>query len=134
MTWGVRGINKEAKHICYVGGLDSKNKPKNTLNESQAKALNIYDRPRNSKASRHFNCGTQSIFTKRVARRFYVPDLLGECFDIAEEKPIFNKTRTIEAAIKLKIMKNLLLLFTSKRAVVTLISFDLLGCVWCMSE
>tara|TARA_R100001244_G_scaffold43228_2_gene38835 strand:+ start:3498 stop:3983 length:486 start_codon:yes stop_codon:yes gene_type:complete len=42
-TWGVRGINSESKHVCYVGGLDKKTKkPKNTLNNEQCDTLQIY--------------------------------------------------------------------------------------------
>tara|TARA_R110001583_G_scaffold103537_2_gene250818 strand:- start:1979 stop:2464 length:486 start_codon:yes stop_codon:yes gene_type:complete len=42
-TWGVRGINSESKHVCYVGGLDKKTKkPKNTLNNKQCDTLQTY--------------------------------------------------------------------------------------------
>ena len=43
MTWGVRGINSESKHVCYVGGLDKKTKkPKDTLNKDQSNTLATY--------------------------------------------------------------------------------------------
>ena len=42
MTWGVRGINKKSKHVCYVGGLDQKGSPKNTMTNDQKNSLRIY--------------------------------------------------------------------------------------------
>ena len=42
MTWGVRGINSESKHVCYVGGLDKNKVPKNTLNDLQCDTLQTY--------------------------------------------------------------------------------------------
>ena len=81
MTWGVRGINKESKHICYVGGLDSKNKAKNTLNESQAASLNIYV---HHEILRHPDVliAGHNQFSPKDCPSFFVPDLLGDCFDI----------------------------------------------------
>ena len=42
MTRGVRGINSESKHVCYVGGLDKNGKPKDTLNKNQSNTLATY--------------------------------------------------------------------------------------------
>lgn len=84
MTWGVRGINKEAKHICYVGGLDSKKKAKNTLNESQSKTLNIYIEHEILRHPDILIAGHNQFSTKSCPC-FYVPDLLSECFDIKEK-------------------------------------------------
>lgn len=47
MTWGVRGINSESKHVCYIGGVENKRtngkyKAKNTLNNEQCDTLQIY--------------------------------------------------------------------------------------------
>ena len=84
MTWGVRGINKESKHICYVGGLDSKNKAKNTLNESQAASLNIYV---HHEILRHPDVliAGHNQFSPKDCPSFFVPDLLADCFDIPKK-------------------------------------------------
>lgn len=43
MTWGAAGINNQSRHICVVGGRTKDNsKPKNTLNQKQAKTLANY--------------------------------------------------------------------------------------------
>jgi N-acetylmuramoyl-L-alanine amidase len=42
MTWGVKGINKFSKHVCYIGGLDSNGDPKNTMTNEQNYTLEIY--------------------------------------------------------------------------------------------
>ena len=42
MTWGVKGINKYSKHVCYVGGLDSNKDPKNTMTTEQKYTMEIY--------------------------------------------------------------------------------------------
>lgn len=40
ITNGVAGINSVSRHVCYVGGLDSKTmKPKNTLTDAQSTML-----------------------------------------------------------------------------------------------
>lgn len=42
MTNGAKGINSVSRHICYVGGTDSKGKAKDTRTEEQKKALEMY--------------------------------------------------------------------------------------------
>ena len=43
MTWGVRGMNQYAKHVCYIGGMQrNPKKPKNTLTSEQKETLTIY--------------------------------------------------------------------------------------------
>lgn len=43
ITNGVRGYNRIAAHVCYIGGLDSiTRKPKNTLTAQQDSALKAY--------------------------------------------------------------------------------------------
>jgi N-acetylmuramoyl-L-alanine amidase len=44
MTWGVKGINRYSKHVCYVGGLDKNKDPKNTMTNEQKETLEIYVR------------------------------------------------------------------------------------------
>ncbi len=47
MTWGVRGINSQSKHVCYIGGVESKRtngkyKAKDTRTKEQKYTLEIY--------------------------------------------------------------------------------------------
>lgn len=40
VTWGATGINHKARHVCYVGGMDSENRnPKNTMTPEQELTL-----------------------------------------------------------------------------------------------
>ena len=42
ITNGAKGINSVSRHICYVGGTDSKGKAKDTRTEAQLKTLEMY--------------------------------------------------------------------------------------------
>ncbi len=42
ITNGARGYNSVSRHIVYVGGLDSKGKPKDTRTEAQKRAMAEY--------------------------------------------------------------------------------------------
>lgn len=42
ITNGAKGYNSVSRHIVYVGGLDSKGKPKDTRTEAQKEALKRY--------------------------------------------------------------------------------------------
>lgn len=41
MTWGATGLNQVSIHICYIGGVDKKGKPKDTRTPAQKKALEM---------------------------------------------------------------------------------------------
>jgi N-acetylmuramoyl-L-alanine amidase len=42
ITNGVKGLNNESRHVCYIGGLDSKGKPKDTRTKEQIATLETY--------------------------------------------------------------------------------------------
>lgn len=39
---GAKGVNDVARHICYVGGLDAKGKPKDTRTKAQKTTIETY--------------------------------------------------------------------------------------------
>lgn len=42
LTYGVAGFNSVSRHICYIGGCDSKMNPKDTRTDKQKEALKQY--------------------------------------------------------------------------------------------
>ena len=42
VTWGATGINSVSRHVVYVGGTDSKLKPKDTRTKQQLETLETY--------------------------------------------------------------------------------------------
>lgn len=43
-TWGVKGslLNRQSRHICYIGGVDKNKQPKDTRTEEQKATLEAY--------------------------------------------------------------------------------------------
>ncbi len=42
ITYGAKGYNQVARHICYVGGTDQSGKPKDTRTMSQKETMEVY--------------------------------------------------------------------------------------------
>ena len=73
MTWGVKGINKYSKHVCYIGGLDSDGNPKNTMTNEQKGTLEIYLK---HELLRHPDLlvAGHNQFSKKACPSFFVPN------------------------------------------------------------
>ena len=82
MTWGVKGINKYSKHVCYVGGLDDNKDPKNTMTTEQKYTLEIYLK---HEILRHPDLliAGHNQFSTKACPCFFVPNL---CRDMGIEK------------------------------------------------
>jgi hypothetical protein len=81
MTWGVKGVNQFSKHVCYIGGVDKKKNPKNTLTAEQENTLEIYIK---HEILRHPDIliAGHNQFSRKACPSFYVPEFLGDCFGI----------------------------------------------------
>tara|TARA_B100001094_G_scaffold333070_2_gene408340 strand:- start:7675 stop:8163 length:489 start_codon:yes stop_codon:yes gene_type:complete len=78
MTWGVRGMNQYAKHVCYIGGMQKNpKKPKNTLTKEQKETLTIYIK---HEILRHKNIliAGHNQFSNKACPSFDVPNFCCE--------------------------------------------------------
>tara|TARA_R110001592_G_scaffold312509_1_gene587872 strand:+ start:211 stop:720 length:510 start_codon:yes stop_codon:yes gene_type:complete len=82
MTWGVKGVNRYSKHVCYVGGLDENKDQKNTMTTEQKYTLEIYLK---HEILRHPDLliAGHNQFSNKGCPCFFVPNL---CRDIGIEK------------------------------------------------
>lgn len=72
MTWGAKGVNAYSKHVCYVGGLDKKGNPKNTLNDNQCDTLQTYIKHEILRQPDVLIAG-HNQFSKKQCPSFFVP-------------------------------------------------------------
>lgn len=76
ITNGVKGINSESRHVCYVGGLTSDGKtPKDTLNEKQNATLSSIIAEVLGYAPEILIAG-HNQFSNKACPSFFVPDYL----------------------------------------------------------
>tara|TARA_R110000744_G_scaffold168571_1_gene286296 strand:+ start:25503 stop:26009 length:507 start_codon:yes stop_codon:yes gene_type:complete len=87
-SWGVRGINSYSKHVCYIGGLNSKGNPNNTMTIEQKNTLDIYVK---HELLRHPDLliAGHNQFSNKACPSFFVPDF---CRDIGVD----NKNTYLE--------------------------------------
>ena len=94
ITFGAKGVNAESRHVCYVGGLDTKEnggKPKKTINSAQTETLcQIMDEVLSYKPD--ILIAGHNQFANKACPSFWVPDFIkNEFFDYKFKSVIFDK-------------------------------------------